>query len=298
MDNLLVSPGTPFISCTARPRRVLTKSTSCNAVVDQPMLSMAFWLKAWNSIIPGSYTVPQISKMPLVPPRRTFGVMTLTLDERAPDNYTTGIQAVTVVTTLFMAWSSDTWLCGRRWPMLVLGSMVSATVCLILASTSVFPDSRSGRWTLYYLTGFCQASNSMFWAWTQETLSGDPATRAFASAGLNVWASVSHAVIPLALFQTVDQPAVVAGNYGAAGFAFLHTSTALGLACIQHRRKGKDAPTADVTDAGDGDGADGWAGDDSYSSTRVGKSIQPDVRPASDVVVDDSSDGAASTSRR
>lgn len=33
----------------------------CNAVVDQPMLSMAFWLKEWNNVIPGSYTVPQIS---------------------------------------------------------------------------------------------------------------------------------------------------------------------------------------------------------------------------------------------
>jgi hypothetical protein len=40
-----------------------TKITySCNAVVDQPMLSMAFWFKAWNDVIPGSYTVPQISK--------------------------------------------------------------------------------------------------------------------------------------------------------------------------------------------------------------------------------------------
>lgn len=112
---------------------------------------------------------------------------------------------------------------------------------------------------------------------------------------LNVWASVSHSVVPLALFQTVDQPAVVAGNYGAAGFAFLHTSTALGLAYIQHRRRGKKAAVADVRDTGDG--ADGCVGSDSYSSTRVGKSFQPEVKPASDIVVDDSSDGAVSTSR-
>ncbi|ETN44368.1 uncharacterized protein HMPREF1541_10548 [Cyphellophora europaea CBS 101466] len=185
----------------------------CNAVVDQPMLSMAFWLKEWNVVKPGSYTVPQIN------------------------NYTTGIQAVTVVTTLFMAWSSDTWLRGRRWPMLVLGSTVSAIACLSLANTPIFPTgTRAGRWALYYLTGFCQASNSMFWAWTQDTLSGDPATRAFASAGLNVWASISHAVMPLALFRVVEQPAVVAGNYGAAGFAFLHSGTALALAWWQRRQ--------------------------------------------------------------
>uniref|UniRef100_A0A0B7K2K8 Major facilitator superfamily (MFS) profile domain-containing protein n=1 Tax=Bionectria ochroleuca TaxID=29856 RepID=A0A0B7K2K8_BIOOC len=186
-----------------------------NAVVDQPMNSMAFWLKEWNKIKPGSYTVPQIN------------------------NYTTPIQGVTVVVTLLMAWSSDTWLRGRRWPMLVVGSTVAAIVDLTLASTSVFPENRAGRWFLYYLTGFCQASNSMFWAWTQDTLVGDPATRAFASAGLNVWASLSHAVIPLAIFQTVDQPAVVAGNYGSAGFAILHSLTSLGLAYLQHTRSAK-----------------------------------------------------------
>lgn len=78
----------------------------------------------------------------------------------------------------------------------------------------------------------------MFWAWTQDTLSGDPATRAFASAGLNVWAYVADATIPLGLFRTVDQPAVVRGNYAAAGFAVLHSLTALLLAYVQYRRGG------------------------------------------------------------
>lgn len=120
--------------------------------------------------------------------------------------------------------------------MLVLGSTVSGIVCLALATTPVFPVHRAGRWVLYYLSGFCQSSNSMFWAWTQETLTGDPSTRAFASAGLNVWASVAHATIPLALFKTVDQPAVRSGNFGAMAFAILHSLTALALAYRQHRR--------------------------------------------------------------
>lgn len=131
--------------------------------------------------------------------------------------------------------------------MLVLGSSVSAIVDLTLASTPVFPQNRAGRWVLYYMTGFCQASNSMFWAWT-DTLSGDPATRAFASAGLNVWASLAHAVIPLGLFKTVDQPAVKAGNYGAAGFAILHSLTALYLAYVQDRRSTKTPAMLDDDD--------------------------------------------------
>lgn len=156
--------------------------------------------------------------------------------------------------------------------MLVLGSTVSAVVCLTLASTPVFSSAnRAGRWVLYYLTGFCQASNSMFWAWTQETLSGDPATRAFASAGLNVWASVSHAVMPLALFQTVDQPAVVAGNYGAAGFAILHSLTSFTLAYMQHRRGYMGMRMTEETDVVENEGGSA----DDLSREGHDKLIQP-----------------------
>jgi ACS family pantothenate transporter-like MFS transporter len=125
----------------------------------------------------------------------------------------------------------------------------------------------------------------MFWAWTQETLSGDPATRAFAGAGLNVWASVSHAVIPLGLFQVVHQPAVVAGNYGAAGFAFLHTGTALSLAYLQHRRRrtarkyGVNENTQDSASDHRDDGGDlTW---DDIPSNGVGtKTVNTTVQPA------------------
>ncbi|KAJ5291876.1 hypothetical protein N7478_001127 [Penicillium angulare] len=190
----------------------------CNDVCQQPALSITYWFKAWNTIKPGSYTVAQIN------------------------NYATPIQAVIVVVSLSMAWASDTVFGGRRWPLLVIGSTLSTVVFLTLASTPVFPENRSGRWALYYLTGLTQSGSSMFWAWTQDTLSGDPATRAFASAGLNVWAYVGDATIPLAIFQTVNQPGVVAGNYGAAGFAILQVLTSLGLAYLQHCRrvKGKE----------------------------------------------------------
>ncbi|KAH8176728.1 major facilitator superfamily protein [Sarocladium implicatum] len=59
---------------------------------------------------------------------------------------------------------------------------------------------------------------------------GDPATRAFALAGLNVWGSVAVATIPLAVFKIVDQPAVVNGNYTAAAFLLLQAFLALVLA--------------------------------------------------------------------
>ncbi|KAI8254389.1 Pantothenate transporter liz1 [Colletotrichum sp. SAR11_239] len=141
----------------------------CNSVAHMPSDSMAFWFKAWNTIKPGSYTVPQIS---------------------------------------------DTWLKGRRWPMLVVGGVVTGIVCILLAATPVFPQNKAFRWFLYYNTNWAFAANTMFWSWTQDTL-------------------------PLFAFKTVDQPAVIGGNWGAAGMAFLYAIAALTLAYVQYKRENK-----------------------------------------------------------
>ncbi|KAI8167079.1 Pantothenate transporter liz1 [Colletotrichum sp. SAR 10_65] len=162
----------------------------CNSVAHMPSDSMAFWFKAWNTIKPGSYTVPQIN------------------------NYTTPLGGVTVILTLVFAWSSDTWLKGRRWPMLMVGGVFTGIVCILLAATPVFPQNKAFRWFLYYNTNWAFAANTMFWSWTQDTL-------------------------PLFAFKTVDQPAVIGGNWGAAGMAFLYAIAALTLAHIQYKRENK-----------------------------------------------------------
>ncbi|TVY36707.1 Pantothenate transporter [Lachnellula occidentalis] len=180
-----------------------------------PNQSMAFWFKAWNKIKPNSYTVQQIN------------------------NYTTPIYATTITITTLMAWASDTVFKGRRWPMLILGGAVNFVVCILLATTPVFPEHKAFRWFLYYQTGWGEASNCMFWAWTNEILSGDPATRAFAGAGLQVWSQVFAATIPLAVFQTVDQPRVKAGNFTAAGFWIVEIICASALAYMLKYKNGK-----------------------------------------------------------
>lgn len=100
-----------------------------------PNQSMAFWFKAWNKVKKGSYTVPQIN------------------------NYTTPIYACNILITSSMAWASDTVFKGRRWPMLVLGGAINFVVCILLASTPVFPKDRAFRWFLYYNTGWGESSN-------------------------------------------------------------------------------------------------------------------------------------------
>ncbi|KAF7557291.1 hypothetical protein G7Z17_g792 [Cylindrodendrum hubeiense] len=187
----------------------------CNSICHLPSDSMSYWFKAWNTVTPGSYTVSQIN------------------------NYTTGIGGVTVVLTLIFAWLSDTVLRGRRWPLIVVGGVVTSVVCFILAATPVFPKHRAFRWFLYYNSNWAFAANSMFWSWSQDTLSGDPATRAFGAAGINVCAYITIATVPLFAFKTVDQPSVVGGNYGAGAFGLVYAAAGLGLAYLQHSRKRK-----------------------------------------------------------
>ncbi|KAK0506396.1 major facilitator superfamily domain-containing protein [Armillaria luteobubalina] len=126
------------------------------------------------------------------------------------DVYPTFTYLVTFINTLIIGWSSDTIFNGR-----------------LMAAALLYPKHRAFRWFLYYNTGWIQSSSSMFWAWTQDTFAGDPGLRSFASAGLNVASGICTATIPLALFQTKDQPAVTGGNW--AGFAFSLVSPAAAL---------------------------------------------------------------------
>ncbi|VUC25744.1 unnamed protein product [Clonostachys rosea] len=192
-----------------------------NSICHMPQDSMAYWFKAWNSIKPNSYSVVEIN------------------------NYTTGIGGVTVVLMLIFAWLSDSVLRGRRWPLLVVGGIVTSAVCFTLAATPVFPQNKAFRWFLYYNTNWAFAANSMYWSWAQDTLAGDPATRAFGAAGLNVVSYITIAVVPLFAFQTVDQPGVVGGNFGAGAFGIVYAGTALLLAYIQHRREVKQTVEED-----------------------------------------------------
>jgi ACS family pantothenate transporter-like MFS transporter len=126
----------------------------CNMVGMQPSLSLNFWFKGWNTVKPGSFTVPQIN------------------------NYTTPLYAIIMTTTVSLAWISmrlfltrhthkntnsinlgDTWLKGRRWPPMVFGCTLNAIIVLILAATPVFPANKTGRWFLYYNSGWGASAN-------------------------------------------------------------------------------------------------------------------------------------------
>jgi ACS family pantothenate transporter-like MFS transporter len=78
---------------------VLWVISVCNMVGMQPTLSLSFWFKAWNSIEPGSFTVPQIS------------------------NYTTPVYAIIMTTTLSLAWISMFYVYASLYLSLLTASM-------------------------------------------------------------------------------------------------------------------------------------------------------------------------------
>ncbi|WWC72333.1 uncharacterized protein I206_106295 [Kwoniella pini CBS 10737] len=212
-----------------------------NSIGYKPSDSLALWLKAWNTKKPKSFTVPQIN------------------------NYAAGLPAVIIVQALTGAWASDTIFRGRRWPTIVICGVVNGTALVILAATEVFPKHRAFRWFLYYLTGTLQSTSSMFWAWTQETFSGDPGARSFASGMDNTLAYLVTATVPLAVFQVKDQPAIVSGNWTAAGeyllcgalggvdrleaCCFASPITAVSLAYYQRRKKLASQIEEEVSDS-------------------------------------------------
>ena len=64
------------------------------------------------------------------------------------NTYPTGTYAVQIVTTLAYAWSSDTFLRGRRWPPIIFGGVVNITTYISLA---VWKIPEGWRWACYYL---------------------------------------------------------------------------------------------------------------------------------------------------
>ncbi|CAK7216287.1 hypothetical protein SBRCBS47491_002773 [Sporothrix bragantina] len=204
--------------------------SACNSIGFYPSTAMPYWFKAWNTRIPGSYSVAQI------------------------DNYSTTLYGMDLFQMLLFGWLSDTVFRGRRWPGLIIGPGVNLIIVILLAATPVFPEhNRAFRFFLYTQTSWGTATSTLFWAWTNEVCKGDPATRAFAGGGLNVWASVFSATIPLGVFQTVQMPAVVAGNWTAAGFLAAQIIVAIGMVYWLRRKAIKEERVDGVISVPEGD---------------------------------------------
>lgn len=177
-----------------------------------PSSSMSYYLLGWSKRDPGSYSVAQ------------------------RDNYPTVINAIQFLVAVISGWSSDTFLKGRRWPPILLGSAVQFIVDLLLGVLNVW-KFRPFRFFLYCNTAWGLAVSGMYWSWIQERFEGDAAERSFMSGGLEMVCFICDLVFNLTLWKTTKQPAVKIGNIVSAVFAIVYFATAASLAYIWHIRR-------------------------------------------------------------
>ncbi|KAJ5690826.1 hypothetical protein N7462_005218 [Penicillium macrosclerotiorum] len=119
------------------------------------------------------------------------------------NSYPTTTYAVQVVTTLAYAWSSDTYLNGRRWPPIIFGAVVNI---ISYVSLAVWDIPTGWKWTCFIISGAGFGLSGLCMAWAHEICSEDNEERSLVIASMNEMAYVLQAWLPLLVWQQVDAP--------------------------------------------------------------------------------------------
>ncbi|KAK0637410.1 major facilitator superfamily domain-containing protein [Bombardia bombarda] len=127
----------------------------------------------------------------------------------AVNSYPTITAAITVVTTLIYAWSSDTIFRGARWPPIVFSGLMNIFVFASLAAWNI-PDG--WKWACYFLIGFGGGISGLTFAWAHEICGEDNEERAIVTGAMNEMAYVVQAWLPLLIWQQVESPRYPKGN--------------------------------------------------------------------------------------
>ena len=117
--------------------------------------------------------------------------------------YPTATGGVQVVTTLFYAWSSDSFFKGRRWPPILIGGTINI-ICYV--SLAIWNIPVGWKWTCYILMGAGGGLSGICYAWMHEICSDDNEERALVAGAMNEMAYVLQAWLPLIVWQQVDAP--------------------------------------------------------------------------------------------
>lgn len=174
----------------------------------------SLWLKAWNKVEPGSYTIPQIN------------------------HYASIIYAVQTVVALTSGWLSDTVLRGRRWPPIFVAGIVAFVVNICLGATPLYPENRAFRFFLYCNTGWALAVAGLYWAWAQEYFKTDLKRRVICTGGINIAAFVANSICNNIWYQTSKGPHITAGYYLSGTTGGLYVINAIVVGFADRRRKG------------------------------------------------------------
>ncbi|KAH8174155.1 major facilitator superfamily protein [Sarocladium implicatum] len=119
------------------------------------------------------------------------------------NTYPTITSAITVVTTLIYAWSSDTIFKGERWPPIIFSGCVNIVV---YTSLTVWNIPVGWKWASFFLAGFGGGISGLTFAWAHEICAASNEERALVTGTMNEMAYVIQAWLPLVIWQQVEAP--------------------------------------------------------------------------------------------
>jgi ACS family pantothenate transporter-like MFS transporter len=119
------------------------------------------------------------------------------------NTFPTITSAITVITTLMYAWSSDTIFRGARWPPVIFSGTVLIVVYSSLAVWNI-PDG--WKWACFFLAGVGGGISGLTFAWAHEICADDNEERALVTGSMNEMAYVIQAWLPLLIWPQVEAP--------------------------------------------------------------------------------------------
>lgn len=119
------------------------------------------------------------------------------------NTYPTITNAITVVTTLIYAWTSDTIFRGARWPPIVFAGAINI---IVYVSLTVWNIPIGWKWACFFLAGFGGGISGLTFAWAHEICADDNEERALVTGSMNELAYVFQAWLPLVIWQQVEAP--------------------------------------------------------------------------------------------
>ncbi|KAL7940775.1 major facilitator superfamily domain-containing protein [Trichoderma barbatum] len=132
------------------------------------------------------------------------------------NTYPTITTAITVVTTLIYAWTSDTIFRGERWPPIVFAGIISI---ITNVSLTVWNIPVGWKWACFFLAGFGGGISGLTFAWAHEICTEDNEERALVTGSMNEMAYVVQAWLPLLVWQQVEAPEYPKGYPTSIGIA-------------------------------------------------------------------------------
>lgn len=147
--------------------------------------------------------------------------------------YPTIADAISVVTTLVYAWTSDSLFKGARWPPMLFSRVVGI---IAYVSLTVWDIPVAWKWACFFLCGFGGGISGLCFAWAHEICSDDNEERALVTGAMNEMAYVMQAWLPLVIWQTVEAPSYPKGYPTMVGMAVVLIGTIF-LIRFLHKRE-------------------------------------------------------------